>query len=93
MERRGINPYTVAAAGPLKAPLLHAIVDGRGPITPRTALVLERALPGTSAKEWMALQAAFDLEEAAAKYDAQLREVQPAKLSREARRHSAQDQT
>lgn len=87
IRRLGLSAYSVATAARLRPPIIHEIAYGdskgrRRAITPRTALVLERAIPGRSAEEWMRLQAAYDLDEARRAFSQQLAEVSQAKKKR-----------
>lgn len=60
LEPLGLNPDETAAKLNMPGHMLSAIVEGRAPIDPETALRLELAF-GKSAESWLAHQAAFDL--------------------------------
>lgn len=91
IERQGLSVYSVAAAAKVTQPVIHSITteDARGKrraITPRTALLLERTVPGRSAEEWMRLQAAYDLAQARHELREHLEQLAPARPKRAPKR-------
>ena len=75
---RGLTAHALALKLRVPANRITEIVNARRGITPETALRLSRYL-GTSAKFWMGLQVAFDLEQTQGKVGAIVdREVEKA---------------
>jgi addiction module HigA family antidote len=63
LARRGITPYRLAKDTGLAYSRVEAILKGRRSITAETALRLARYF-NVESHYWLALQAAYDLEEA-----------------------------
>ena len=75
---RGLSAHALALKLRVPANRITEIVNGRRAITTETALRLSRCL-GTSARFWMGLQVAYDLQMARAKVGAVIdREVEKA---------------
>lgn len=72
-----VSPYQCARALHIPHRHVYALRDSKRGITPLLALKLARYFPGTSAAEWLALQAAYDLEQTRRDHEAALNDVQP----------------
>lgn len=66
IESRGWTQAQLARAAGLTPKLVSTIVAGRNPVTPETAIKLERAL-GMKAEVWTRLQSNWDLAAARAR--------------------------
>ncbi len=62
IRARSLTAYQVAIACGIRPLVVHEIIERRRSISARTALLLERALPGRTASAWMTLQADYDLD-------------------------------
>lgn len=62
IRARSLTAYRVAIACGVRPLVIHEIIKQRRPISARTALLLEQALPGRTASNWLLLQADYDLD-------------------------------
>ena len=62
IRARSLTAYQVAVACGVRPYVIHEIIERRRPISARTALLLERALPGRKASAWLSLQSDYDLD-------------------------------
>ncbi len=72
LEARGLSANAFALKLRVPPQRIQDIVAGRRGISPETALRLEASL-GTPARMWLAMQAAYDLHEAEAKFGEKVR--------------------
>ena len=79
IRARSLTAYQVALACGVRPLVVHEIIKQRRSISARTALLLERALPGRTASTWLTLQADYDLDLTRALLAAELANVRIAR--------------
>ena len=63
LDAHGWNQAELARRAGLTPKLVSEIINGKNPVTPETALKLER-VPGLKAEVWLGLQSSWDLFQA-----------------------------